>query len=162
MSTTGPRPSRETHLGHQHTHQHGRLYPQDLFTSLWDALEAAVNRGDICMCETACKELEQGGDDLASWAKSVPGFICAATGDELATAASISRDHPGWVRGQKNYGDPFIIAHAKADDLVIVTEERRAGPNTIDKNQKIPNIADEYGVTCVTFFDLLRAQGWKF
>ncbi|WP_139738462.1 DUF4411 family protein [Actinomyces wuliandei] len=139
-----------------------RRYLRDLFTSLWDTLEAAAHQGEVCMCETAHKELDRGGDGLASWAKSIPDFICTATNDELATVANISRDHPGWAQGQKNYRDPFIIAHAKRDGLVIVTEEGRKGPNTIDKNQTIPNIADEYRVECITFFDLLRVQGWKF
>lgn len=37
-----------------------RLYPREFFVSLWDSMEAAVARGDICMCEVAQKELEQG------------------------------------------------------------------------------------------------------
>ncbi|MFJ2617697.1 DUF4411 family protein [Glutamicibacter sp. NPDC087344] len=43
-----------------------------------------------------------------------------------------------------------------------MTEESRKGAGTIDKNQKIPNIADEHGVACIKFFDLLRAQRWRF
>ncbi|MFT4470511.1 DUF4411 family protein [Arthrobacter sulfonylureivorans] len=67
-----------------------------------------------------------------------------------------------WVQDQKNDGDPFVIAHAKHSLRVIVTEETRKGPGTIDKNQKIPNIADEHGAEWVKFFEFVRAQGLKF
>ena len=114
------------------------------------------------MCEVILKELERGDDNLAPWVKSVPGFVCRTTDDELITVAEISSAHPDWVRGQMNYGDPFIIAHAKAEGSIIVTEEVRRGPGTIDKNQKIPNIAEEHRIKCINFLDLLRAQGWRF
>lgn len=137
-------------------------YPRDLFASLWESMEGAVASGEICVCEVILKELECGDDNLAPWVKSVPGFVCKTTDDELITAAGISSAHPDWVRGQKNYGDPFIIAHAKAEGSIIVTEEARRGPGTIDKNQKIPNIAEEHRITCINFLDLLRARGWRF
>lgn len=139
-----------------------RLYPREFFASLWDAVEASVTRGEMCMCEVAHKELERGDDDLSPWVANVPGFVCKTTDSEFVTVAAISIDHPGWVQDQTNAGDPFVIAHAKDEGSVVVTEESRKGPGTIDKNQKIPNIADEHGVTCIKFFDLLRAQGWRF
>lgn len=88
--------------------------------------------------------------------------MCSVTDEELATVASIAVDHPDWVRGQLNEADPFVIAHAKADDAVIVTEENRKGPGTIDKNLKIPNVAGEHGVQCMKFFEFVRAHGWSF
>lgn len=139
-----------------------RLYPREFFSSLWHSMESAVRGGDICMCEMVQKELGRGDGDLLAWVKRIPGFVCKTTDEELQTVAEISAAHPAWVKGQKNYADPFIIAHAKNDGLIVVTEERRAGPNAEDKNLKIPNVSDEYGVTCMKFFDLLRTQGWKF
>ena len=108
------------------------------------------------------RELKRGGDDLHKWAKDLSGFVCAVSGTELTTVADIARAHPGWVQGQLNEADPFIIAHAKAEPSVIVTEENRKGPNTDDKNQKIPNIADEHSVATMKFFDYMRANGWAF
>lgn len=139
-----------------------RHYPREFFASLWSAVEASVSNGEICICEIAHKELERGDDDLAPWVKGIPGFICKTTDAELVTVAEISVAHPGWVQDQKNQGDPFVIAHAKGEESTIVTEESRKGSGVIDKNQRIPNISDEHGVTCIKFFDLLRVQGWIF
>lgn len=76
--------------------------------------------------------------------------------------AEIAAAHPEWVQGQLNEADPFVIAHAKAENSTIVTEESRKGPNTLDKNQKIPNVAEEHGVKTIKFFDYVREQGWQF
>lgn len=125
-------------------------------------------RGDLdqagrqCICEAILREFQRGGDDLHKWAKDLPGFVCSVTDEELAAVAEIAAAHPGWVQGQLNEADPFVIAHAKVEQSVIVTEESRKGPNTEDKNQKIPNVAEEHAVKTIKFFDYVRDQGWQF
>jgi hypothetical protein len=137
-------------------------YPRDIFPAMWDNIEDSVAAGDSCICEAILREVHRGGDDLHDWAKDLPGFICPVTDAELVTVARIAAVHPGWVQGQLNEADPFVIAHAKAERSVIVTEENRKGPGTQDVNQKIPNIADEHQVQTVKFFDYIRSYGWQF
>lgn len=139
-----------------------RIYPRDIFGSLWDSVEEAIGNGFVCICEEVLRELHRGGDDLHKWAKSFTNFTCAITTAELGTVGQIASAHPEWVRGQVNAADPFIIAHAKSEGSVIVTEETRKGPGTADKNLKIPNVADAHNVTCVKFFEFVRSQGWSF
>lgn len=139
-----------------------RLYPRDIFPAMWTSLEAAVAEGDSCICEAILREVHRGGDELHAWAKNLDGFVCPATDEELAVVAEIGADHPEWVQGQLNEADPFVIAHAKLENSTIVTEENRKGPNTEDRNQKIPNIADEHGVKTIKFFDYVRDKGWRF
>jgi hypothetical protein len=139
-----------------------RLYPRDIFPAMWANIESSVREGDSCICEAILREVHRGGDDLHKWAKDLPGFVCPATDEELAVVAEIAVAHPGWVQGQLNEADPFVIAHAKTEKSTIVTEEARKGPNTLDKNQKIPNVADEHGVETVRFFDYVRSHGWTF
>lgn len=139
-----------------------RLYPRDIFGSIWDSIETTVGNGDVCICEAVLREVHRGGDELHSWAKGLNGFTCPTTNEELQTVGEIATAHPEWVRGQVNEADPFVIAHAKESEAVIVTEEGRKGPGTEDRNLKIPNVADEHGVACIKFFDFVRGQGWKF
>ena len=115
-------------------------YPRDLFASLWGLMEDAVASGEICVCEVILKELERGDDDLAPWMKSMPDFICRTTDDELITVAEISSAHPDWVRGQMNYGDSFIIAHAKAEGSIIVTKEDVVKNQLVENSQKVYNL----------------------
>lgn len=129
---------------------------------MWTNIESSIEAGDSCICQAILVEIHRGGDDLHKWAKGLPQFVCVATDEELALVADISKTHPDWVQGQLNAADPFVIAHAKLEKSTIVTEESRKGPNTVDKNQKIPNIADEHGVDTMKFFDYVRENGWRF
>ena len=137
-------------------------YPQEIFPSVWAALESTIDDGEACICPAVLDETNRGGDDLYNWAKSYPGFNCALTASEAVTVAAIAQAHPEWVRGEENAADPWVIAHAKEHSRVIVTEEKRKGPNTADRNQKIPNVADEHGVTCSNFFQFAIDRGWQF
>lgn len=137
-------------------------YPRDIFPAMWKNIESAVDAGEACICEAILREVHRGGDELHAWAKNLDGFVCPATDEELAVVAEIGLAHPEWVQGQLNEADPFVIAHAKAEHSTIVTEENRKGPNTLDKNQKIPNVADAHGVKAIKFFDYVREQGWQF
>ncbi|NLR25681.1 DUF4411 family protein [Rothia dentocariosa] len=139
-----------------------RLYPKEFFKSLWEKMESAAISKNVCLCYVIFTEIERGGPELSDWAKGIEGFICETTDDEANTAAKISQKHPAWVQGQKNSGDPFIIAHARHSNRIIVTEEKRTGPGTIDKNQRVPNIADEHDVECINFFEFMRRKEWTF
>lgn len=139
-----------------------RLYPRDIFGSLWDSIEQFVSDGHACICEAVLREVHRGGDDLHSWAKGLPDFVCPTSDDELATVGRIASAHPEWIRGQMNEADPFVIAHAKAENSAIVTEETRKGPGSAETNLKIPNVADEQSVECLRFFEFVRSQGWSF
>jgi len=137
-------------------------YPRDIFPAMWANIEDSVAAGDSCICEAILREVHRGGDDLHDWAKNLDGFVCSITDAELMTVAQIGAAHPGWVQGQLNEADPFVIAHAKAERSIIVTEENLKGPGTEDKNQKIPNIAAEHRVQVIKFFDFIRSYGWQF
>lgn len=137
-------------------------YPRDIFPAMWKNIESSIEVDESCICEAILREVHRGGDGLHTWAKNLDGFVCQATDEELAVVAEIGVAHPEWVQGQLNEADPFIIAHAKIEKSVIVSEENRKGPNTEDRNQKIPNIADEHAVKTIKFFDYVREQGWQF
>lgn len=137
-------------------------YPRDIFPAMWQNIEDSVLLGQSCICEPILREVHRGGDALHTWAKNLQGFVCPVTDAELITVAEIAVAHPGWVQGQLNEADPFIIAHAKNEQSTIVTEENRKGPGTEDKNQKIPNVADEHDVETIKFFDYVRTNGWQF
>ncbi len=139
-----------------------RQYPRDIFGSIWDSIESAVLLGEVCICEAVLREVKRGGDDLFDWAKNLQGFVCPTTEPELVTVGEIAVAHPEWVRGQKNEGDPFIIAHAKAEGSEIVTEEKATGPGTAEKNLRIPGVAAEHGLGTTKFLDFVRGQGWTY
>lgn len=139
-----------------------REQPRDIYPSVWDALEALIADGRCVMNREAYEELVQVDDECAPWAKAQKGFVEDTTDAELAVVDVITTNHPGWVQESKNAADPFVIAQAVEQDLVVVTFERRKGPGTADHNLKIPNVADEWDVECIDFKELARREGWVF
>lgn len=137
-------------------------YPRDIFPGIWASVEGSVLQGKSCICEAVHREIERGGDELHQWAKDIPGFVCSTTDDDLHIVALIATQHPEWVQGQLNEADPFVVAHAKSEGSIVVTEENRKGRGTVDRNLKIPNVADEHGVEVIKFFDYVRREGWSF
>lgn len=114
------------------------------------------------MCPDVLDELARGGDELHEWARKYDGFVCDVTQDEVAIVTEISRLFPGWVQGDFNAADPWLVAHATVESREIVTEEKMAGPGVIDKNQKVPNVAQRMGIDSVSFFGLARSESWSF
>lgn len=139
-----------------------RDQPRDVYPSVWEALERLIADGRCSMTRQAYEELLKVDDECAPWAKAQPGFVQDTTDDELAVVDTITNQHPGWVQEALNAADPFIIAHAVEQELVVVTFERRKGQGVLDHNLKIPNVADEWEVQCVTFQGLARREGWVF
>lgn len=137
-------------------------YPRDIFPNIWHNIEKLAENNAVCICSAVHDETSQADDDLYDWAKKLPRFVCPPTNEEFQIAKQIGEDHPGWVQGDHNGADPFIIAHAKVEGSIIVTEKRRKGPNTQNHNLRIPNVADEYQVKTIDFFAFIRHQGWSF
>ncbi len=138
------------------------LYPRDVFKTTWESLEDEISDQRICICSAVLEELKRGGDDLYKWAKSTPGFVCDTNANDLNHAQLISKTYPEWVNQTKNEADPFLIAHALTTDRVVVTSEKRAQNNVINKNQKVPNVAEAFSVKSINLVDFFRELSWVF
>ncbi len=139
-----------------------RDQPRDIYASVWGALEALIADGRCFMNREAFEELKDVDDECAPWAKAQEGFVQETTDGELTVVDAITARHPGWVEETKNAADPFVIAQAVEQKLVVVTFEKWKGPGTEDRNLRIPNVADEWSVECIKFQELARREGWVF
>ena len=139
-----------------------RELPRDVFPTVWDHLENLVASGRAFFPRECHEELKKKDDHLKKWASDLDGFVVQPDSDEVNIATAITGAHPDWVQEQQNAGDPWAVANASVHDRIILTEETMKGPGTIDKNLKIPNVAAEFGVTCVNFNQLARDEGWAF
>lgn len=133
-------------------------YPEAIFPSLWQELEKLATLREVCVCQVVTVELKRGYDEVITWVNSLEGFVHNPSEEEMVLAKEIAEKHPEWVSGTQNYADPFVIAHAKIETRTIVTNETRKGVGFLDKNAKIPNIADEVDVSCLTFLDFLKEK----
>lgn len=130
----------------------------------WIVLEhAKLSLFSVQRVET---ELRIVRDELSAWvAQDIPaGFFLAPTA-EVATAQGVVAR---WVNAQPSYApaekarflgkaDPWLIAEAIEHDHEIVTFEERVPSNS--SKVKIPNVAANFGIRCISLYDVLEGSG---
>lgn len=139
-----------------------REMPRDIHVSLWDAIETLIEDERLYLPREAHEELARVDDGLADWAKSFDGFVVEPTDEEVARVIEMGARFEGWVQETRNAADPWLVAHCAEHARVVVSQERAKGANTAPQNLKIPNVAETYGVDCLNFNGLARAEGWTF
>jgi hypothetical protein len=67
--------------------------------------------------------------------------------------------HPKLVmeKKQRYAADPFVIALAKLNGLVVVTDEKPTG--TLNR-PNIPDVCDAYGVIWIPLLQLIKRENW--
>lgn len=144
-----------------------QYYDMGFCPGYWDWLDSKFGSSEVGSIEFIGKELKDGNDDLAEWSKSRSGHFIKHDDSETQT---IFTDIVNFVMTQDfnpanrdtflEKGDPWLIAKAKVLGATLVTHEAVVSPNT--KKVKIPNICQEFGVRCISTFDMLRELNPKF
>lgn len=147
-----------------------RYYAFDLCPGFWECLIWHHQKGRVLSLDRVKQELERGGDDLRQWASSVMPATCFVSSDEPAVIREFAQ-MLAWVQAQSQFfpeakaefaakADGWLIAYAKAKDLVLVTHEVLAR----DARRKVPmpNICEAFGVPYVDTFDMLRELETQF
>lgn len=55
----------------------------------------------------------------------------------------------------KDEADPYLIAYCKVHNCILITNENKNKPN------KIPKIAEKFGVDCIDIYDFLLHRGLR-
>jgi Domain of unknown function (DUF4411) len=147
-----------------------RYYAFDICPGFWKNLLWHQGRGRVSSVDRIKEELDRGGDDLTKWINSVMPEACFAATDD-ADVIRFFGEMVTWVNAQPQFlqeakaefaagADGWLIAYAKAKDLVLVTQEialpeaRRRVP--------IPNVCEAFDVAYVDTFDMLRDFETRF
>lgn len=148
-----------------------RWYPPDSFPSFWQALDNLIAAGRLCIPTAVAEEATHKTHVVAArvkeWRKKYPGAFLDVTPDVQSELIEVTGKFPGWTAKGRNKADPFVVATAKAKNLVVVTGEQpsvalpMATPRK-DHNQKVPNVCDAVGVPWLGIPDLVKQEGWSF
>ena len=136
-------------------------YGFDIVPAFWDWLDQKVVEGILFSSTEVYKELSRGEDELAAWVKDrrkTNFFI-----EPDSSVQKIFKDIANYVND--NYttpqaqffldgADPWVIAHGKAKNAIVVTHEVLAAYNS--KKVKIPNICRLFDVKYINTYQLLR------
>lgn len=138
-----------------------RWYPPDIFSRLWENIDALIDEGNLIASEEVLVELEKKDDDVYSWAKERSHIFQPITEDIQIAVTEILKGFPTLVdsRRDRSQADPFVIALAKASDCTVVTGERNIGTSN---KPRIPIVCHHFGVRYINIVSLIREQGWRF
>lgn len=141
-------------------------YGMDFCPAFWDWLVENNKVQKVFSIEKVGDEIDAGDDELAVWARERgAGFFLPTD----ATAAARFADVSAWVSGQSyeptaittflQVADYYLITHALAHDLVLVTHEI---PSDSLKKIKIPNACIGLGIKFMSPYEMLRHERARF
>ena len=144
-----------------------QYYGMDICPAYWEWLDLQFQQNMLASVEMIGRELKEGNDELAEWAKARPEHFIKH--DDNDTQLIFTQIAEILISGDYNpanrdnflaKADPWIIAKAKVIGAIIVTHESFVSPNT--KKVKVPNICQQFGVPCINTFQFLRELKARF
>jgi len=135
-----------------------RYYPPDIVPGFWKNLDGLIATGRMKAPEMLIEELERKGDDWRQWVyERKDTLIVPMDLPQIEAVTKVVAVYAAeGIDANRITGDPFFIALALAQDLIVVTNEkpRRGGA-------KIPKICSALGVPSIGLLDLMRREGWR-
>lgn len=142
-------------------------YRFDVVPGFWDWLDEAHADGRIYSVAEVRRELCDGADELAEWAKDRDSFFLDPdnlVADSMAAVATWATTQlpPYTAAAIAEFlaaADYYLVSHARAHGFTVVTAEVVAP--TVNKI-KIPNACQGLNVPCTNVFTMLRDEGARF
>ncbi len=131
-----------------------RWYPPDVFPSVWKRFDQLIEAGSAVASDEVLRELSRRDDEIHVWCKQRPKLFVPLDDEIQYATLEVLNQFPRMVdqRPGKNFGDPFVVALAKARKLTVVTGEIGG---TQDR-PKIPFVCQHFGIPCINLVQLLR------
>lgn len=141
-----------------------KYYSMDICPDYWEILDSLAHKGIIFCTMEVKREIEKTSDDLSEWFKYRPHFFRELNDRVFINIRKIYENpvHERLVDNTKSrsLADPWVIAHAMAEQATVVTKEFLEARTT--KRIKIPNICQNLGVPCIDEFEFIRTVGISF
>ncbi len=142
-------------------------YPIDIFPSVWEKIEEAIENSIVRSPMEVYYELESGKDALFEWLKKRKEAFYALDSSQQQHVIKIMEKFPNFVDTEKSLtdADPFVIAMAIDQELSVVTMEKFKNIQDNDRiaKPKIPNVCQHFSVPFINNIPVfLRELGWIF
>ncbi|BBL75750.1 hypothetical protein MishRS11D_28480 [Methylomagnum ishizawai] len=139
-----------------------RHYPPDVFPSFWRGIDELLAEDRLKAPVLLLDETVPKDDELSGWVKrNEDALIMPMDEAQQNAVAAILGTFPNLINPNKSrsMGDPFFIALAQVNGLILVTgEKNRGNPN----KPKIPDVCDALSIPCLNILELIRREGWRF
>lgn len=146
---------------------HRFYYAFDIAPSFWDGLLLNARQGNVRSPIAVFHEII-GDDELAQWVKEHKTILFEEPDDQIneifaQIANYVSENYElHQITEFLDGADPWVIAHAKSKNYIVVTqeklkkEERSPSTGRIFGKIKIPNICRVFNVEWINTFQLMR------
>jgi hypothetical protein len=137
-----------------------RYYPVDVFPGLWDRLDGMIESGEIQCPDEVGREIAKKDDGLNEWVKARPQLLVALDDETQRATAEVLSAFPELVKelSGRNQADPFVVALARVNSLVVVSEEKGGSQS----RPRIPMVCARFEVACLDVVSFIRDRGWTF
>lgn len=143
-----------------------KYYSPDFCDGYWEIIDSLAQKGIVFMTPEVLKELLKIDDEISQWIKDRKYFVKEIDDRVQECLRIIYKTNPlhhNLVNDVKNrsIADPWVIAHAMAEDATVVTKEDfYTGHN--NKKIKIPNVCENMGVRWMDDFGFIREMNITF
>lgn len=141
-------------------------YGFEFCPAFWHWLIQKNAEGIVFSTEKVGDEIDAGSDELADWAAARGESFFIKPDESIFPAfttvsAWANRQHyePAAVSTFFQKADFYLVAHALAHQLTVITHEK---PAQSTKIIKIPSACIALGVKCMTPFEMLRHEKARF
>ena len=145
-------------------------YSFQICPGFWESLILENAEEMVFSIDRVKTELEKGNDELTQWVEDATSETFFKKTDSKAVIECFTKIM-NWVQSEPQYydsskaefagsADPWLIAYAKSNDLVLVTHETFAA----DAKNKIPipNVCVNFDVKFTRIFEMLETQETRF
>lgn len=138
-----------------------KYYSMKLSPGYWDVLDDLAQKGIIFCTQEVKYEIEKVDDKLTQWIKTRNHFFKEITENVQSCLRNVLQ-FERLVDSSKtrSVADPWVIAHAMAENAVVVTKEEPTP--LLTKRIKIPDVCKELKVKCINDFQFLNEIGIQF
>jgi hypothetical protein len=136
-----------------------RNYPPTVFKGVWENFEKMCTSLEIISVREVRREIERGMDWLVEWSKDHSRIFLEPTYQELIHLGELQEKYPHLIdyNSDKPAADPFVIACAKQYNLKIIQHEKIK-----NNKQKLPFVAKQERIECISLTELFEIENWKF
>ncbi|MCH8282335.1 MAG: DUF4411 family protein [Chloroflexi bacterium] len=140
------------------------FYSLQLVPTFWQMLVQKAAEGTLASPMRVYQEIADYGDNLSAWANDHrdSGLFVVADQNVQAkftqVADYVTQNYSGH-KAQEFLGgaDPWVIAHALADNSTIVGYESRVDISS--QTPKIPNVAQAFQIRTVSLYQMIQTLG---
>lgn len=139
-------------------------YSMDLCPDYWEIVDDLARKDRIFCTMEVKREIEKTDDKLSRWIGERPHLFRELTEQVFSNLKRIYKN-PANIRlvdssKFRSAADPWVIAHAMAENAIVVTKEGFESKPT--NRIKIPNVCHALGVPCIDEFKFVSEVGIRF